>query len=102
MNVKIHTREELKPIFLGFIKHYISKRNVHDKRTLFHIRKKVEYNEQLPFLFVSHITKFLKRETFHKGMTNEEVIQFWSPVFEKPEINWEDRPKNVLEELFVD
>ena len=102
MNIKTHEREYLKPIFLGLIKHYISKKNVHDKRTLFHIRKKVEDNQQLQFIFVSHITNFLKRENFHKGMTNEEVIQFWSPVFEKPEINWEDRPKNVLEELFVD
>lgn len=102
MNNQIHTREELKPIFIGFIKHYISKRNVHDKKTLFHIIKKVEDDEQLPFMFVSHITNFLKRESFHKEMTKEEVILFWSPVFDKPEINWEDRPKNVLEELFVD
>lgn len=102
MNNQTHNREELKPILTGFIKHYISKRNVVDKKTLYHILKKVDNDQQLPIIFQSHLASFLKRERFHKGMTNEEVIQFWSPVFDKPEIRWEDRPKNVLEELFDD
>lgn len=102
MNDEHYTRDELKPIFLGFVKHYISKRNVIDKRSLYNIRERVERDRDLPSHYRNYITKFLKRENFHKGMTEEEVFRFWSPVFEKPVIIWEDRPKNVLEELFED
>lgn len=102
MNNQTHTREDLKPILAGFIKHYISKRNVVDKRTLYYVLKKIENDQQISPIFQSHVASFLRREQFHKGMTNKEVIKFWSPVFDKPEIRWEDRPKNVLEELFDD
>lgn len=102
MNNEKYTRDELKPILLGFIKHYISKKNVIDKRSLYHILNTIESDRDLCIIHRLHITKFLKREKFHTGMTNEEVVQFWSPVFDKPEFRWEDRPKNVLEELFDD